>query len=65
MDAVLRFLGLYGGDILVCALIAAGVADVIHTMRRDKKAGKSACGGCDGCAGCACAGMCHGATDNK
>ncbi len=49
-----RFLALYGGDILVSALILAGVISVIRSMRRDKKAGKSCCGGCDGnCANCA------------
>ena len=48
-----RFLALYGGDILVSALILAGVISVIRSMRRDKKAGRSTCGGCSGdCAHC-------------
>ena len=51
-----RFLALYGGDILVCALILAGVVSVVWGMIRDRRAGKSVCGGCDGCAH---RGQCH------
>lgn len=43
-----RFLSLYGGDILVIALVLAGVVSVVRGMLRDKKAGKSVCGGCSG-----------------
>ncbi len=47
------FLALYGGDILVGALILAGAAWAIRGMVKNRKAGKPACGGCDGdCAHC-------------
>ena len=47
------FLALYGGDILVAALILAGVACAVRDMIRNRKAGKPACGGCSGdCAHC-------------
>ena len=43
----------YGGTALVCLCIIGLVAAAIWSMRRDKKAGKSACGcNCSGCAGC-------------
>ena len=48
-----RFFSLYGGDILVGALVLAGVVSGIRGMLRDKKAGKSVCGGCSGdCSHC-------------
>ena len=50
---MMRFLGLYGGDILVGALILAGVISAVRGMVKNRKAGRPACGGCDGdCAHC-------------
>lgn len=50
---MVRFLSLYGGDILVSILVLAGVVSVVRSMLRDKKAGRPMCGGCDGdCAHC-------------
>ncbi len=45
------------GTILVCAALAAMVAAIFFSLRRDKRRGKSACGG--SCAHCAMNGACH------
>lgn len=43
---------------IVCAVLVAVVAAVIHSMVKNKKHGKTSCG-C-GCDSCAMRGTCHG-----
>ena len=46
------------GTILIFLLLTAVICAVIHSMRKNKKIGKTSCG-C-GCAGCVLRGKCHG-----
>lgn len=55
---MLTFLQNNLATIVVLLVLLAVIALVICGMRREKKAGKSACG-CN-CGGCPSAGMCHG-----
>ncbi len=45
------------GNIVIILILAAVIALVIHSMIKDKKAGKGGCG-C-GCENCALHGKCH------
>lgn len=55
---MMEFLSENIATIIVCILLMAVVLLVISKLRKDKKAGKSACG-CK-CAGCPNASVCHG-----
>ena len=52
------------GTLLVLAALLLIIAGILHSLRKDRKAGKSSCG--QNCAHCAMSGKCHQkATGNR